>query len=269
MTGWLARSGRIAALVVALLTGAGAMADTVRPRIAIIIDDLGYQWDAGLRVIALPGPVACAILPQTPRAAELARLANEAGKDVLLHLPLQAQEAVTKPDPGAIELDMSRADLAQAFAANLSSVPHVVGINSHRGSLLTRHPGHMLWLMEEIRQHGSLFFVDSVTTHRSVALQVAREAGVPATRRDVFLDPQPGARVVKREFARLKETARRSGFAVGIGHPLPATLELLEKELPKLEEDGFELVRITSIVADETRAWLLAQRGADAVAAAD
>ena len=78
MTGWLARSGRIAALVVALLINAGAKADTDRPRIAIIIDDLGYQWDAGLRVIALPGPVACAILPQTPRAAELARLANEA-----------------------------------------------------------------------------------------------------------------------------------------------------------------------------------------------
>lgn len=255
-----------------LLTAAlcsSAVADSDKPRIAIIIDDLGYQWEAGLRVIALPGPVACAVLPQTPRAAELARLANDAGKDVLLHLPLAPTAALQRPDPGIIGPQTDRQKLATLFAANLSSVPHVVGINNHRGSLLTQQADHMQWLMEEISRRGSLFFVDSMTTAASVALQAAREAGVPATRRDVFLDPQPGPEVVAREFSRLKEVARRAGFAVGIGHPLPATLAHLERELPKLEAEGFELVRITSVVAEDTREWLLARREGNFGVAAD
>ena len=257
----------IATLVAVLLTP--VQADTHKPRIAIIIDDLGYQQDVGERVIALPGPVACAILPQTPHATELAERARDAGKDILLHLPLQPTETLRRPDPGIIGPGDDQQELAELFAANLSSVPHVVGINNHRGSLLTTQSDHMQWLMEEIRQRGSLFFVDSMTTHESVALQAAREAGVPATRRDVFLDPQPGPEVVSREFERLKDVARRTGFAVGIGHPLPATLSHLEQELPKLEEEGFELVRITSIVAEDTRDWLFARRGGGVSVAAD
>ena len=267
MTRLLRRCFQIVALVLALVTAAAAQPG--KPRIAIIIDDLGYQQAAGERVIALPGPVACAILPQTPRGVALAELANDAGKDVLLHLPMQPAEALKHPDPGIIGPTADQAELARVFATNLASVPHVVGVNNHRGSLLTAQSAHMQWLMDEIREQGSLFFVDSMTTHDSVALQAAREAGVPATRRDVFLDPEPGAEVVAREFERLKQVARRSGFAVGIGHPLPATISHLERELPKLEAEGFELVRITSIVAEDTREWLLARRGGNTIVAAD
>ena len=130
----------------------------------------------------------------------------------------------------------------------LDSVPHAIGINSHRGSLLTRHPGHMQWLMEEISTYGNLFFIDSYTHHGSVALQVADEIGVPAMRRNVFLDPDPSPETVAREFERMKKLARKRGTAVAIGHPYPATLDLLERELPRLAEEGFELVRISELL---------------------
>ncbi len=230
-------------LLTASQTGAGVTA-----RIAIIIDDLGYQLEAGRRAIALPGPVSYAFLPGTPQAAVLARQAHEAGKEVLLHLPLQAKPGERIEEPVGIELDMSRERLRVVFQRALSSVPHVVGVNSHRGSLLTRHPGHMQWLMEEIRAHEDLFFVDSYTTHRSVALQIAAESGVNAIRRDVFLDPDRTAETVAREFERLKRLAGRRGVAVAIGHPYDATLALLERELPVLEEQGYELVSISELV---------------------
>ncbi len=218
------------------------------PRIAIIIDDLGYQLEAGQRSIDLPGPVACAILPDTPRATALAEAAFANGKEVLLHLPLEAISEHRHTEPGVILLDMSRDQLANALSANLESVPHAIGVSSHRGSLLTRHPGHMGWLMQEIRTHGDLVFVDSYTTHKSVALQLAREIGVPAVKRDVFLDPDRSPETVAREFRRLKELAKQRGAAVGIGHPYPATLALLEREIPKLRDDGIELIRINELV---------------------
>jgi hypothetical protein len=230
-------------LFIASHTGAAG-----QPRVAIIIDDLGYQLAAGRRAIGLPGPVTFAVLPGTPRAAVLAEWAHERGKEVLLHLPLQANSNDKVDEPIGIDLDMSRETLASTFDVALSSVPYVVGVNGHRGSLLTRHPGHMQWLMEEIRARNDLFFVDSYTTAHSVALQMATEAGVSAVRRDVFLDPDRSPDTVARQFERMKLLARKRGFVVAIGHPYEATLELLEKELPKLREQGIELVTISKLV---------------------
>ena len=103
--------------------------------------------------------------------------------------------------------------------------------------------------MEEIRERESLFFIDSYTTHESVALQIAAESGVTATRRDVFLDHEQSTLTVLRELERLKKKALEQGQAVGIGHPFPETLEVLERELPKLREQGFELVTISEMLS--------------------
>ena len=220
------------------------------PRIAIIIDDLGYQLIAGERTIALPGPVACAILPGAPRARYLANAANAQGKEVLLHLPMQAVGPETSVEATRMTLDMSRSSFAATFAAAFDSVPHAIGINNHRGSLLTRHPGHMQWLMEELLEHDGLFFVDSFTTAESVALQIASELGVHAKRRDVFLDPDKTSVTLQREFERLKSIARKRGSAIAIGHPYKSTLALLERELPRLAEQGFDLVPVSELVVN-------------------
>ena len=241
---------RCCLLALLLLLASGSVA-TSPPRIAIIIDDLGYRMDAGRRAIALPGPISFAVLPGTPRAQALAVLAFESGKEVLLHLPLQAKPNDTSDDPLAINLDMSRREFGETFERALTSVPHAIGVNSHRGSLLTRHPGHMRWLMEEIQARDNLFFVDSYTTHESVALQIASEAGIDARKRDVFLDPDRAPETVAREFERMKRLAEKRGSVVAIGHPHAATLALLERELPKLADEGFELVAISALVKRE------------------
>ena len=225
-----------------------AVASADAPRVAIIIDDMGYHLANGRRAIDLPGPVSFSFLPGAPRARALAERAHAQGKDILLHLPLQAANDDAAPGLSEIHIDMSRERVGHTFTEAMESVPYVIGINSHRGSLLTRHPGHMQWLMEEIGARESLFFIDSYTHHESVALQIAVENGVAALRRDVFLDPDPSPEAVEREFERLKTLARQRGHALAIGHPYPVTLELLERELPRLAEEGFELVRVSELL---------------------
>ncbi len=245
-----------------LLVSTAAQADAPA-RIAIIIDDLGYELDAGQRAVNLPGPVACAVLPSTPRARELARAAHAAGKEVLLHLPLQSEIDDMDEEPGSIRLDTTRKEFARIFAESFDSVPFAIGVNSHRGSLLTQHPGHMGWLMEEISVRGNLLFVDSYTTHRSVALRLARENGIPSVRRDVFLDDDRDDKSIAREFDRLKRLAKARGLAIGIGHPHLETLAFLERELPGLGDQGFELVSVSEYVALKDRV-----NGADALLSA-
>jgi len=219
----------------------GDAGSAAAPAIAIIIDDLGYRRDAGLRALSLPGRITVAILPHTPHARDLAEAAQAAGKQVMLHLPMQAAEMQRALGPGGVNLDMGQAEFDRSLAASLDAVPHVRGVNNHMGSLLTMHPGHMAWLMQLLQKRG-LFFVDSYTTHKSVALQLAREAGVPATRRDVFLDRSQDGGSIAAEWERLKARARRDGAALGIGHPFPGTLELLAQRLPELSREGYRLV---------------------------
>lgn len=235
-------------LLLAFLLSFAAAASADAPRVAIIIDDLGYHLGNGKRALDLPGPVTFSFLPGGPRSRWLAEQAHALGKDILLHLPLQAHGDESRAEPAEIHIDMSRSRIGAVFAEALAAVPHVIGINSHRGSLLTRHPGHMQWLMEEIREREGLFFIDSYTHHRSVALQIARENGVTAIRRDVFLDPDASPETVAREFERMKVLARKRGQAVAIGHPHPATLDLLEQQIPRLAEEGFELVSIRELL---------------------
>ncbi len=218
-----------------------------KPAIVIIIDDIGDNLDAGLRAVRLPGPVTTAFLPHTRYARRLARVAHRHGKDVMLHLPMQADDGAT-PGPGAITLAMSEEEFHRTLQADLASIPHVAGINNHMGSLLTRQPQSMLWLMQAINRRGALFFVDSRTTAATVAQQVAAENGVPNLRRDVFLDNETTAAAIAIQFERLLNLARHNGSAVAIGHPHGATLDFLEQRLPQLEAEGIRIVSVQTLL---------------------
>ncbi len=240
------RPNRLLILLLSLLACGPAAA---APQIAIIIDDLGYQLALGEQAINLPGPVAYAVLPGAPRAAYLAEVADSKGKEVLIHLPLQAERPAANAEPDSLTLDMTEPEFMALLNRHLAAIPQASGVNTHRGSLLTRHPGHMNWLMRGIAEHGVTYFVDSYTTADSIALQIAREHRMPAMRRHVFLDPDRSTDTVPREFERLKSIALEQGYAVGIGHPYPATLEYLAEALPALAHEGFELVSIEALVA--------------------
>lgn len=247
------RRAPLAALLIAVaIAGAAPALDPVPgPVIAVVIDDLGDQLEAGRQALALPAVVSVAILPHTPYGETLALEAHAAGREVWLHQPLQAVEPGPL-GPGAILLDMDRATLAQTLADNLTAVPHVVGVNNHMGSMLTRHPGHMAWLMEELAAR-ELMFLDSRTTAQTVALETARAAGVAAAERDVFLDSDPDPEAIRAQLHRAEQLAAEQGYAIVIGHPYPATLAVLAEALPELRRAGYRLVAASRVVRMQSR----------------
>ncbi len=227
------------------------------PAISIIIDDLGKRLVTGRRAVQLPGAVALAFLPRADYSAVLARAAHRAHKEVMLHLPMQSVD--NRPlDDGALRLDMTESQFVQTLREGLDAVPHVTGINNHMGSLLTRHPGHMLWLMRELRRHGRMYFIDSRTTDATVARRVAQETGVPSSERNVFLDNEARPQAIAAQFSRLLRLAHRHGSALAIGHPYPQTLSFLERELPKLAQRGARLVPVSELIRlqqEEEQTW--------------
>ena len=218
------------------------------PRIAIIIDDVGPRYIEGKQAVTLPGPVTTAFLPQTANTRQLAEAAHASGKEIMLHLPLEATNGKAL-GPGGITLQMDEAQFLRTLRANIESVPHVRGVNNHMGSLLTRHPGAMTWLMRELDALGGFYFIDSRTHPDTVALKMAEEAGIPRAKRDVFLDNVQERDAIAAQFDRLVALAREHGKAVAIGHPYPETMAFLSDVLPRLEEDfGVQLVPASALL---------------------
>ncbi len=217
------------------------------PAISIIIDDLGNHKQTGYRAVELPGAVACAFLPHAPFTHQLALLAHSGNKEVMLHAPMESEKH-GKVGPGALMLHMDQNQFITTLQKDIAAVPHVRGINNHMGSLLTRHPNHMLWLMQEINRHGDLFFVDSRTTTRTVASKIAGETGVPSLQRDIFLDNVREPEAIESQFNKLIAIARRKGTALAIGHGYESTLSVLERLLPQLEAHGVRLVPVSKLI---------------------
>lgn len=240
-----------------LILGSGAAVAEDRsdalPAIGIIIDDLGYSRHDGLRALALPGPIAYSVLPHTPAARMLAEKAHELGKDVLLHLPMEAMDGNRALGEGAIMNAMTREEVLRTVIGNLASVPHAIGVNNHMGSLLTAQWQPMQWVMEALRDQGQLIYVDSRTTARTVARLAADEERLPFLSRDVFLDNERGADYVRRQFRELLGRAHRDGHALAIGHPRQDTLSVLEEVLPQLERQGIRLARLHDLLALQQR----------------
>ncbi len=224
--------------------------EPLRPSISIIIDDIGYRLEAGTRAIELPGAIAYAFLPHTPHAITLAKLAHSHNKEIMLHAPMQAVDAEKNHllGPGALTMEMSEQQIINTLQADLASIPHVTGINNHMGSLLTRHPGHMLWVMRELNRQGDLFFVDSLTSNQSVASQVANEFSVPVLQRDIFLDHLADEAHINRQFDKLIALAKRRGSAVAIAHPYDETLRVLAIRLLELESLKINLIPVSEMI---------------------
>ncbi|WP_083264406.1 divergent polysaccharide deacetylase family protein [Pseudohongiella acticola] len=205
-------------------------------RLAIILDDIGYNAEAGERAVNLPGAITYAVLPFTPHGKMLAQMAHDAGKEVMLHAPMSNLAGMALGE-GGLTLTLTEAEFTQTLRAAIADIPHIAGVNNHTGSELTAVEQPMQWVMRELKAQ-DLFFVDSMTTGKSVAARVALENQVPTMKRHVFLDNEASHEAIDREFKRALDIARSQGFAVAIGHPYPETLEYLEQaldDLPALE----------------------------------
>ncbi len=171
-------------------------------------------------------------------------------REIILHLPMEPQGYPDQdPGPGALMVGMGAHEIEDLLDQDLKGLPHVAGLNNHMGSAATSDEKTMATLMGVLKKR-DLFFLDSLTTARSVAYREARRAGVPALRNRTFLDYDlENPEQIRANLEVLVAAARKSGFAVGIGHPHPRTAEVLMSEIPRLQRQGIRFVTLSEMIA--------------------
>ena len=216
------------------------------PKLAIILDDMGYDRSAADAAFALQFPITLSVIPHLPLSAEVAEEAYRRGDQVLLHLPMEA-EAGEKAEPIELRVGMKTDQVERDLDAMLETVPHAAGVNNHQGSRATADATLMAELMPALRRRG-LFFIDSRTTAATVAHDTAEKAGVRSASRKVFLDDMPKRDAILAQLDLAARDAARDGFAIAIGHPHPETLAALVEAAPRLEARGVRFVFVSQVV---------------------
>jgi polysaccharide deacetylase 2 family uncharacterized protein YibQ len=217
-------------------------------QIALIIDDIGnHKRDA--QAFTLPGNVTFAILPNKPLSKIFSQRAAAQNREVMLHMPMESLTG-NNQEKNVLLSTMSPQQIVQMLKIALSTVPDAIGINNHMGSKLTQLTLPMSVTMEFLSEQG-LFFVDSRTTRYSKAEIIAKQNGVLTSKRDVFIDHTPNIEQIDKQFHRLLRLSKQYGYAVGIAHPYPQTLEYLQLQLGTLQQHGVTLVKLSDILSSE------------------
>jgi polysaccharide deacetylase 2 family uncharacterized protein YibQ len=217
--------------------------------LAVIIDDAGYSLSELQAFLDLPGTFTIAVLPNLPHSREAARRVLAAGKDLILHCPMEP-EGGEDPGPGALRTGQSPQEIEDLLAEAFASVPGAAGMNNHMGSKATADPELMNVVLRWLKREGK-FYVDSRTTAATVGPQIAETLGVPNLQRDVFIDRDTAEGDIATAFSKGVEEARSKGTAVIIGHvQTRGVVDILRAGETWLSLRGVRLARLADVMRE-------------------
>ena len=220
--------------------------DLVVGRLAFVIDDAGNNDETIDRYLAYPGNLTISVLPRLPASSATALRAVQAGKDVILHCPMEPLGGANT-GPGAIRTDQSAEEIRRILHENYRFMPQAIGLNNHMGSRATADEFVMNVVMTFAREEG-IFFLDSKTSPDSVAGLAAARHGVLYLERDVFLDNVRDRAEIEKWVVKGKQIAAKRGYAVLIGHAMSTeTIDVLESMYDGLAAEGFRMIGLAEL----------------------
>ena len=219
----------------------------IRPRIALIIDDIGYSLSRARQFLELETPITYSILPWLSHSLELALEIHGQGHEIMLHQPMEPYNSRLDPGPGALYVGDGAGKIARVIEKNIAHVPFATGLNNHMGSRFTSSEREITETLRVVEKSG-LFFVDSLTSSRSIAYNTARGFHMAAACRNIFLDNVPNESVILSQLCKLKMHALKYGRAIGIGHPFPETARAIRRFASALRDSNISLVHVSRVL---------------------
>jgi polysaccharide deacetylase 2 family uncharacterized protein YibQ len=224
-----------------------------RPRVAIIVSGLGLSGAATEAAIQrLPGPVTLAFAPYSKGLPQWIALARAAGHEVLLDLPMEPVNfPANDPGPHTLLTSLTADQNRERLHWLLGRVTGYVGVVNRMGSRFTTSATHVRPVLKELEKRG-LLFVDSRSSLRSIAAQMAREVGLPRAVNNRFIDGEASRDAIDSRLHEIERIAKASGYAVGIGAPFPVTIDRLVRWAKTLESKKLVLAPISALVNTQT-----------------
>jgi len=217
-------------------------------RLAIVIDDMGSSMQEARSLAAIGVPLTFSIIPGLRSYRDVAAFAAANGIETMIHIPMQPKGwPGQRLEANGLLVSMDDSAISGRLEEFMRTLPSAVGANNHMGSEFTEHEDRMRIVLETLKGRG-LFFVDSVTSPRSVGMRLARELDMKTGRRSVFLDNEQDGAYIRGQLNQALRQAKKTGGVIAICHPHPATIRTLEDALPGLAKQGITLVPASELV---------------------
>lgn len=222
--------------------------DGKKALIAVVIDDVGLSVPFTNQISQIQKPITVAFLPYGASDKKQVQKLKNAGFEVMLHAPMLPKVPADLA-PVTLSPKMSKQEIQDKFKTMLDRFAgtDMVGTNNHMGSAFTEDKAAMSAVAEILKKE-NMFFLDSMTTSKSVAKSVCREYGVPYISRDVFLDNEKNYDKIMKQFAAAERIAQKRGYAVAIGHPYKQTLQALKDWEKAADKHNIEIVPLSYLV---------------------
>lgn len=217
----------------------------VKGRIAIVLDDWGYNQNNLGIAQQIKLPLTCAVLPNLKDTSVVAQKLHKLGNEIILHLPMEPKEA-RRLEKDTIFASMDEKELGKIIDQDLANLVFAQGVSNHMGSRVTENIKASTLVLQEIKKR-KLYFLDSFVTAASVCAPLAKKMKLRFAKRDVFLDNQSNPEYIRSQINALKKIASRQGLAIGIGHDRENTLLVLKEMLPELVKEGYKFVFVSEI----------------------
>ncbi len=224
-----------------------ARACTHSPKIAIIIDDIGFSEERLDEFLGIGASLTFSILPKLPLSARLAEKIHSLNYEIMLHQPMEPIDPSVDPGPGALYVKDPIEKITGMITENIVETPYVTGINNHMGSRFTACGKEMKEVLSVVKDRG-LFFVDSLTTNRSTGYQTAKTMNISAAKRNIFIDNIQDEAHIGMQLETLKGLAQLFGHATGIGHPFPETARAVGKFYNGIRTTDISMVPISNLL---------------------
>ena len=217
-------------------------------KLAIIVDDCGYDIKSVRRLTDVGLPFSYAILPYKDFSNDALEVIKNTGNVPMLHLPMEpSNRSAMSEGKSTICTDMKEKEIRALTRKAIDSLPGVVGVNNHQGSKATTDKRVMETVLREMKK-SDLFFVDSKTIGTSIARDMAREMGVKTARNDVFLDNSKDIEEIRAQVYKAIKLAEENGSAIAICHARPATVAMWEKYANEFRKSGVKFVHVTEVL---------------------
>jgi polysaccharide deacetylase 2 family uncharacterized protein YibQ len=217
-------------------------------QLAIIIDDMGSSLQEARSLAGIGVPLTFSIIPGLRNYREVASFAASNGIETMIHIPMQSKGwPERRLESNGLLVSMNDAEIGARLDEYMRTIPGAVGANNHMGSEFTENGEKMRMVLNTLKGNG-LFFIDSVTSSETVGMRLAKEIGMKAGRRNVFLDNEQNEAYIRGQINQAVRLARKSGRAIAICHPHPVTMQTLASVLPGLQKQGITLVSASQLV---------------------
>ncbi len=217
-------------------------------KMAIILDDAGYNLALAEKAVSIKYPLTLSILPYTEYDRETAEITRKNNKGVFLHLPMQPLSYPdTDPGKGAILLNTPESLIKILIEKDIEQLGKIDGANNHMGSAVTENSKKIKQTLQYLKNYTNSF-VDSHTSKNSVAFDVCRSLGMNCGISEKFIDNSADTEYIKEKLQEGAQLALKNKKIIIIGHLRPNTVDVLKNILPEIEKKGVQIVPVSEVL---------------------